>query len=230
MRTVHVHFLSYSQTVFCSSLHVSRAEPAGVGLLSEPGPDAMQGECFEVLLICFFFCPCFKNQKYCSFKYCALHRIFCHKLVNIYIFFFQYSDIYFHIYRTIKCFCSLSLSFFVCFFFQREIPENVCWQFPKFPQERALWQFVFLWRTCLQNKSLPNVRDKNNQPDDGRNKYRPSKLIVIVDLEFLMSDSGHWRKKEFWFLFLRFSFQNIFFSFFWKFKILTFYLFTEFWL
>lgn len=37
----------------------------------------------------FFFCPCFKNQKYCSFKYCALHRIFCHKLVNIYIFFFN---------------------------------------------------------------------------------------------------------------------------------------------
>lgn len=63
MRTVHVHFLSYSQTVFCSSLHVSRAEPAGVGLLSEPGPDAMQGECFEVLLICFFFLSLFQKPK-----------------------------------------------------------------------------------------------------------------------------------------------------------------------
>jgi len=42
--------------------------------------DAMQGERFEVLL------PPPRNQKYCSFKYCALHRIFCHKLVNIYNF------------------------------------------------------------------------------------------------------------------------------------------------
>ena len=121
MRTVHVHFLSYSWTVFCSSLHVSRAEPAGVGLLSEPGPDAMQGECFEVLLICFFcFCPCFINQKYCSFKYCALHRIFCHKLVNIYIFFFS---IFRHILSYIQDNKMLLFSFvifFVCFFFFKE--------------------------------------------------------------------------------------------------------------
>lgn len=116
-------FLSYSRPSlqFITCLHsVSALRPA---------PDAMQGEHFEVLLICFFH-VCFKNQKYCSFKYCALHRIFCHKLVNIYI--FQYSDIYFHIYRTIKCFCSL---FFLLFFrrlFFREIPENVCWQLPSF--------------------------------------------------------------------------------------------------
>lgn len=37
----------------------------------------------------FFFLFVSKTKKYCSFKYCALHRIFCHKLVNIYIFFFN---------------------------------------------------------------------------------------------------------------------------------------------
>lgn len=64
---------------------------------------AMQGQHLEVLLICFV--P--QNQKYCSFKYCALHRMFCHKLLNIYIFFNIQTYVYFHIYRTIKCFCSL---------------------------------------------------------------------------------------------------------------------------
>lgn len=46
------------------------------------------------------------KPRYCSFKYFALHRIFFYKLVNVYIcflIFFQYSDIYYHIYSTIKC-------------------------------------------------------------------------------------------------------------------------------
>lgn len=105
-------------TSFCVSTCVLQPAVSAVhhvcSVLAFTAPDAMQGEHFEVLLICFFH-VCFKNQKYCSFKYCALHRIFCHKLVNIYI--FQYSDIYFHIYRTIKCFCSLFFLLFRPLFF-----------------------------------------------------------------------------------------------------------------
>lgn len=128
MSTLHVHFLSCNWPVFfCSSLHVCRAKPAGVNApLLELAPDAMQGQRFEVLLICFFF-SCFKNQKYCSFKYCALHRIFCHKLVNIYIFF----SIFRHILSYIQDNKMLLFSFvfFFCLLFVfREIPENVCCQ------------------------------------------------------------------------------------------------------
>lgn len=52
--------------------------------ITRPRPGATQGQRLEVLLICLVF-P--RKRKYCSFKYCALHRIFCHKLLNIYIFF-----------------------------------------------------------------------------------------------------------------------------------------------
>lgn len=73
-------------------------------------PTEVQHLC--VLLICCFsfILICLQSQKYCSFKYCALHRIFSHKLVNIYIS-SQYSDINFHIYTTIKC------CFFISFLF-----------------------------------------------------------------------------------------------------------------
>lgn len=70
----------------------------------------------------FFFCPCFKNQKYCSFKYCALHRIFCHKLVNIYIFFFS---IFRHILSYIQDNKMLLFSFVIFFcllFFSKRNP------------------------------------------------------------------------------------------------------------
>lgn len=105
--------------VLASAVHYMSAEPkkkpASNVLLLWIGPWYNARQTFlEVLLIC---CLFQKTEKYCSFKYCALHRIFCHKLVNIYIFFFQYSDIYFHIYRTIKCFCSLFVCFFLLFFF-----------------------------------------------------------------------------------------------------------------
>lgn len=42
-------------------------------------------ECPSDMLFFFFFVS--KAKRYCSFKYCALHRIFSHKLLNIYIFF-----------------------------------------------------------------------------------------------------------------------------------------------
>lgn len=51
-----------------------------------------------------------KTQKDCSFKYCALHRIFCHKLVNIYIF-----SIIGHILSYVQR-NKMLLFFFVCFF------------------------------------------------------------------------------------------------------------------
>lgn len=75
---------------FCGSLHACRAEAAGVHFCLNWPLMQRKAKPFGVLLICFFFFLfVFKNQKYCSFKYCALHRIFCHKLVNIYIFFFN---------------------------------------------------------------------------------------------------------------------------------------------
>lgn len=114
----------------------------------ELAPAAMQGEHFEVLLICFLF-TCFKNQKYCSFKYCALHRIFCHNLVNIYII-----SIFRHILSYIQDNKMLLFSFvfFFVHFLPREIPENEC--FAKFPQEQALQLFVFV---CLCKISILNV-------------------------------------------------------------------------
>lgn len=81
MHTLHVRFPSHHWPVFCSSLHVCRAKPAGVHhSLNWP---LMQ--CKANVLKSFWYV----FFLYCSFKYCALHRIFCHKLVNIYIFFFN---------------------------------------------------------------------------------------------------------------------------------------------
>lgn len=105
--------------VLVSAAHYMSAEPkSSLSCTSVLNCPLMRckANIFEFLLICFC-CLFSKTKKYCSFKYCALHRIFCHKLVNIYIF-IQYSDIYFHIYRTIKCFCSLSV--FLVFFFFKE--------------------------------------------------------------------------------------------------------------
>lgn len=118
----------------------------------------------------FFFFLVSKTKKYCSFKYCALHRIFCHKLVNIYIF-FQYSDIYFHIYRTIKCFCSLFFFFCLLFFF--------------FFKEKSLRMYVdscqvstrasavtVCRRVSVSVKlSILDVRDNTAKPKTIRNKY-----------------------------------------------------------
>lgn len=116
-----------------------------------------------------FFLFCLQSQKYCSFKYCALHRIFCHKLVNIYIF-SQYSDIYFHIYRTIKCFFFISFLFLFRFSFLREIPENVLQTAAKSSHERALRQCVryfffrcFYFLSCRQKtKQKQNMSSKTN--------------------------------------------------------------------
>lgn len=68
-----------------------------------------------------------KTQKDCSFKYCALHRIFCHKLVNIYIF-----SIIGHILSYVQRNKMLLFSFFCLLFLVlfREIPENEHRQFP----------------------------------------------------------------------------------------------------
>lgn len=165
----NTHFarpLPVLQLASFSAVHSVPAEPKqpACNFCFELAPDAMQGERFGVLLICFFL-VCFKNQKYCSFKYCALHRIFCHKLVNIYIF-FQYSDIYFHIYRTIKCFLFtffLLFSFLVCFFW--EIPENVCWQLPSFHKSKHCDSlFLCFCDKCVRKISILTVLDNTAKP------------------------------------------------------------------
>lgn len=165
----NTHFarpLPVLQLASFSAVHSVPAEPKqpACNFCFELAPDAMQGEHFGVLLICFFL-VCFKNQKYCSFKYCALHRIFCHKLVNIYIF-FQYSDIYFHIYRTIKCFLfTFFVVFFSCLLFLRN-PWECMLTVAKFPQEQALWQSVFLCfcDKCVRKISILTVLDNTAKP------------------------------------------------------------------
>lgn len=62
IHTLHVHFLAS----FCSSLYVRRAKTSLYNSLNwappTNPPDAMQGERFEVLLICFFL-VCFQKTK-----------------------------------------------------------------------------------------------------------------------------------------------------------------------
>lgn len=110
---------------------------------------------------------CFKKEKYCRFKYCALHRIFCHKLVHIYIC-FQYSDIDFHIYRTIQCFV-LFFVVFTCFFFFLSL-KWVPWECKStsFHKKQTWGQCVCvsvpvkvkcLWTQQIPNNEREGVRD-----------------------------------------------------------------------
>lgn len=134
----------------------------------ELAPDAMQGEHFEVLLICFFF-VLFPNQRYCSFKYCALHRIFCHKLVNIYII-----SIFRHILSYIQDNKMLLFSF--VFFFcvcllPREIPESEC--FAKFHKSKHCDSLFFcVCKINILNVSGNTAKPKQSAPKVAGNKSR----------------------------------------------------------
>lgn len=83
IHTLHDHFPSwFLQFITCPQSQ--KSSQSRTSLLNWPLMQC-KANVFKVLLICFFFLL-LKVKKYCSFKYCALHRIFCHKLVNIYIF------------------------------------------------------------------------------------------------------------------------------------------------
>lgn len=97
----------------CRSLHVCRAKNQQRTSALNRLLMQCKANVFEVLLICFLFVS--KTKKYCSFKYCALHRIFCHKLVNIYIFF----SIFRHILSYIQD--NKMLLFFFFFFLKKSL-------------------------------------------------------------------------------------------------------------
>lgn len=156
-----------------SAVHYMSAEskPANTYTTVWTGP-LMQSKAkrfFEVLLICFFTCLFQKNQKYCSFKYCALHRIFCHKLVNIYIFFSIFRHILSYIQDNKMLLFSSFFSVFLSAFFFWEIPESVCWQLPSFHKikhydslflcfcDKCVCKISILnvWEVCMNNTAKP---------------------------------------------------------------------------
>lgn len=128
------------------------------------------------------------KPRYCSFKYFALHRIFFYKLVNVYIcflIFFQYSDIYYHIYSTIKCshsffFNHVLFLFFFLFFLEKSLRMYVDSREVSTSASTAGFSggcvCVYVYVTCLWRNSTAKPHNEPGSRKENKTKQKKTNI------------------------------------------------------